>query len=69
MRLSPAMLGLSAAIQLKVEETLLVSGMLSATLSQTIPVFVLVTSGAGFTVTFTFCVAPAQPKEDVGITV
>ena len=68
--LSPVVLALSVAIQLKVAAALLVNSMLTVPPLQMVAVVVLVIDGAGFTVTVMICDAPGQlPEVDVGVTV
>lgn len=67
--LSPVVLPLSVASQLKVEVILLVSGIFMAIPEQTTPLFGLVITGAGFTTTLSVCGMPGQPRVDVGVTV
>jgi hypothetical protein len=69
--LSPLVLGLSVAIQVKVLPPILaVSGMFTVAALQIVAVDALVIVGAGFTVTVTVCGVPVQvPVVDVGVTV
>ena len=69
-KLSPVVLVLSAAIQLKLDATLLVNGILTVPPLQIVAVLALVIAGVGFTVTVTVCAVPAQlPPVEVGVTV
>ena len=69
-KLSPVVLALLEAIQVKVEPVLPVSGKFSATPLQTEVELALVTTGAGLTVTVNVCGEPAQLfAVDVGVTV
>jgi hypothetical protein len=68
--LSPVVLGLSVAIQVYEDATLLVSGMFTVPPLQIVAVPTLVMAGVGLTVTETVCAAPVQlPVEEVGVTV
>ena len=68
-KLSPVVLVLSAAIQLKFDATLLVNGMLTVPPLQIVTVLALVIAGFGFTVTVTDWAEPAQlPVVEVGVT-
>lgn len=68
--LSPVVLRLSAAIQVNVDGTLLVKGILTVLPLQIVAVFALVITGVGLTVTLTVCDMPAQlAAVDVGVTV
>lgn len=69
-KLSPVVLALLAAIQVNVETTLAVNGMLTVPPLHMVAALELVMAGVGFTVTVTICGAPAQlPPVDVGVTV
>jgi hypothetical protein len=68
--LSPLVLVLSPAIQVNVEATLAVNGILTVPPLQIAAELALVIAGVGFTVTVTVCAVPAQlPPVDVGVTV
>ena len=68
--LSPVVLGLSVAIQVKFEATFAVSGILTVPPLHIVAVLALVIAGVGLTVTLTVCAVPAQvPPVDVGVTV
>ncbi len=68
--LSPVVLGLFAAIHVKLEATLLVKGILTVAPLHIVAVLALVIAGVGFTVTVTVCATPAQlPPVEVGVTV
>jgi hypothetical protein len=68
--LSPLVFGLSVAIHVNVEGTLLVKGMLAVCPLQMVAEEALVMLGVGLTVTLTVCAVPAQlPPVDVGVTV
>jgi hypothetical protein len=68
--LSPVVLALLAAIQLKLEATFAVNEIFSVFPLQMVAVFALVMDGVGSTVTLKVCDVPAQvPALDVGVTV
>ena len=68
--LSPVVLVLSVATQVKLDATLLVREILIAFPLQIVAAVVLVITGAGFTVTVTVWAVPAHPPGfDVGVTV
>ena len=68
--LSPLVLILSVAIQVKFEAMPAVNGMLTVPPLQMVAVAALVILGAGFTLTVTVCEVPKQlPPVEVGVTV
>lgn len=68
--LSPVVLALSPAIQVKSEATFAVNGIFTVPPLQIVAELALVITGVGFTVTVTVCAVPVQlPADEVGVTV